>query len=126
MKLTNLRRTTLATCSVVIILALTTTMLGQSVSTSQISGVIQDQTGSIVSNAKITLTQTDTGQVHKLTSSATGSYIIPDLPAGNYTLQVTSPGFSTYVQKDISLNVGTSPEISVKLSVGSVSQEVVV
>ena len=123
MKLTNLRWTALATCSVVMIVTLTTTMLGQSVSTSQISGVIQDQTGAIVSNAKITLTQTDTGQVHRLTSSSTGSYIIPDLPAGNYTLQVTSAGFSTYVQKDISLDVGTNPEINVKLSVGSVSQE---
>ena len=126
MKLTNLRWTALATCSVVMIVTLTTTMLGQSVSTSQISGVIQDQTGAIVSNAKITLTQTDTGQVHRLTSSSTGSYIIPDLPAGNYTLQVTSAGFSTYVQKDISLDVGTNPEINVKLSVGSVSQEIVV
>src|SRR5450631_3707012 len=104
MKLTNLRWTALATCSVVMILALTTAMLGQSVSTSQISGVIQDQTGAIVSNASITLTQTDTGQVHKLTSSATGSYIIPDLPAGNYSLQVVSQGFSTYVQRNISLD----------------------
>lgn len=107
-------------------LTLATSMLGQSVSTSQISGVIQDQSGAIVPNAKIVLTQTDTGQVHRITSSASGSYTIPDLPAGNYTFQVSSPGFSTYVEKDIVLDVGTNPEINVKLAVGSVTQQVVV
>ena len=40
-----------------------------------------------VPNAQILLTQTDTGQVHKIASSASGSYIIPDLPAGNYTFR---------------------------------------
>ena len=72
------------------------------------------------------MTQTDTGQVHKITSNASGTYIITDLPNGGYSLQVSSPGFSTYLQKDIVLDVGTNPEINVRLTLGSVTQEVVV
>jgi hypothetical protein len=126
MKLAILRWNVLAVCSLAVVLTLATPMLGQSVSTSQISGVIQDQSGAIVPNARIVLTQTDTGQVHRLATGASGSYIIPDLPAGNYSLEVSSPGFSNYLQKDIVLDVGTNPQINVKLSVGTVTQEVVV
>jgi hypothetical protein len=107
-------------------LTLVTPMSSQSVSTSQISGVVQDQTGASLPNAQILLTQTDTGQVHKILSGATGSYIIPDLPAGNYTLQVSAQGFSSYLQKGIVIDVGTNPEINVRLSLGALTQEVVV
>jgi hypothetical protein len=110
----------------VLAMTMSALMMGQSVSTSQISGVIQDQTGANVPNAQIVLTQTDTGQVHKIASSLSGSYILPDLPGGSYTLQVSSPGFSTYLQKNIVLEVGSNPEINVKLSLGAVTQEVVV
>lgn len=126
MKRVILHRSLLALCAVVVILMPSTSTLAQSVSTSQISGIVQDETGAVVPNATIELTQTDTAQVHKITSSATGLYTIPDLPAGNYILQVSSQGFSAYVEKGIVLEVGTNPEINVKLAVGSVTQQVVI
>jgi hypothetical protein len=64
MKLTNLRWNVLAILGAVVMLILTVPGLGQSVSTSQISGVVQDQSGAGVANAQILLTQTDTGQTH--------------------------------------------------------------
>lgn len=105
MKLTKLLYVALA------ILTMTVPVLGQSVSTSQIHGAIQDQSGANVANAQIILTQTDTGQVHKITSNEVGTYIITDLPSGSYSLQVSSAGFSNYLQKNIVLDVGTNPEI---------------
>ena len=95
-------------------------------STSQISGVVQDPSGASVPSAQIQLTQLNTGRVHRVTSNASGSYIIPDLPGGPYTLQATAQGFSTYIQRGIVLEVGSNPEINIKLSVGTVSMEVVV
>ncbi len=100
--------------------------IGQTLATSQVSGVIQDQTGAIVSGAHIQMTEVDTGQVHKADSSATGSYVLTDLPSGHYTLQVTSPGFETYKQRGITLDVATNPEFNVKLTVGAINVEVVV
>ena len=103
-----------------------TAVRSQTVASSQVTGVITDQTGAIVSNAHIQITEVDTGQVHKVDSNGAGSYNVPDLPSGHYTLQVTSPGFETYVQKGITLDVGTNPEFNVKLTVGAVTTQVVV
>ncbi len=82
---------------VLVVLLTCSAMQGQTVASSQVSGVITDPTGASVSDAKIQLTQTETGQVHTATSNASGSYIIPDLPVGPYRFQVTAAGFSTYV-----------------------------
>ena len=98
----------------------------QSLATSQVSGSITDQTGAAVPTAQIKLTQTDTGQIHSVKSNGAGSYIVPDLPSGPYRLEVTMAGFSTYEQTGIILEVGTNPEINVKLAVGTVDQKVMV
>src|SRR5215831_20088707 len=111
---------------VLLLTSLTASMSGQSVSTSQVSGVVQDESGAVVPGAQITLTQTETGQVHKVTSNSAGNYTIPDLPSGPYSLEVTATGFSTYVEKGIVITVGTNPSIAVKLAVGQVTQQVVV
>ena len=98
----------------------------QSLATSKVSGTITDQTGAIVPDAQVQLTETNNGQVHTVKSNSAGSYIIPDLPAGPYRLEVASAGFAKYVQNGIVLNVGTNPSINVNLQVGAATQEVVV
>jgi len=98
----------------------------QAVSTSQISGVVQDSTGLVVPAATITVTQTATGLTRTTASGADGSYVLPNLPVGPYRLQVTKEGFSAAVQSGIVLQVDTNPVINVTLKVGSVSEQVVV
>lgn len=98
----------------------------QTLASSQISGVITDQTGAVIPGAQIKLTQVDTGQVHSVKSSGEGTYIVPDLPGGPYRLEVTLAGFDTYIQTGIVLEISTNPQINVKLTVGSVDQKVMV
>jgi len=98
----------------------------QTISTSQIRGVIQDSSGAAVAGANIRLTQTATGAVRVTTSAADGGYALPDLSVGSYDLEVTKEGFSKYVQKGIVLQVGGSPTINVSLAVGAITQEVTV
>lgn len=101
-------------------------MFSQTVSTSQVSGVVQDPTGAYVPGAQVQLTRTETGQVRRTTTSASGAYLFTDLPGGAYAMQVSASGFSLYSQRGLVLEVGNSPTINVKLSVGAVTQEVVV
>ena len=125
MKLTNLRWNVLAIFGAVVMLILTVPGLGQSVSTSQISGVVQDQSGAGVANAQILLTQTDTGSAQDREQRV--RLLHHSGPACRQLhVQVSSQGFDTYLQKDIVLDVGTNPQINVKLSLGTVTQEVVV
>src|SRR5215472_14499559 len=108
-------------------LLLSTSVVGaQTISTSQIRGVIEDSSGGAVAGASIKLTRTATGAVRTATSSADGSYALPDLSVGAYDLEVTKEGFNKYVQKGIVLQVGVSPTINVSLTVGAVTQEVTV
>jgi hypothetical protein len=101
-------------------------MFGQSVSTSQIKGTVQDSSGLVVPGAEIKVTQLDNGAMRTATSSADGTYVFPSLAIGPYRLEVAKEGFTRYVRSGIILQVDTNPEINVSLNVGSVTEQVVV
>ena len=90
----------------------------------QISGTVKDQSGSVLPGADVKVTQTDTGFVRTALTDETGAYILPNLPVGPYKLEAAMPGFSTYVQTGIVLQVSSNPAIHVVLEIGSVSQTV--
>ena len=92
--------------------------------TSQIQGVVRDASGSPVPGAEVKATQTDTGAVRNATTGNDGGYVLSNLAIGPYRLDVSKSGFSTYVQSGIVLQVATSPNIDVQLSVGAVSETV--
>src|SRR6185295_12948942 len=81
--------------------------------TSQIQGAVLDPAGAAVPGAEIKATQTDTGVVRTTTSSADGTYALANLAIGPYRLEVTKPGFSTYSQTGIVLQVGSNPTLNV-------------
>ena len=92
--------------------------------TGQISGTVTDQTGALIPGAEITATQTDTGLTRTNVSNETGAYVFPNLPTGPYTLEVTLPGFRTYRQTGIVLQVNDDAVINVALEVGQVAQAI--
>jgi hypothetical protein len=96
----------------------------QATTTSNISGTVQDGSGLAVPGAEVRATQTETGLVRTVASSADGTYLLSNLPIGPYQLQVSKAGFSTYVQSGIVLQVNSNPTIEVGLKVGAVSEQV--
>jgi len=99
---------------------------GQAGAVSQIDGTIRDATGSVVPGAAIVITQTETGFSRSAESGANGTYVLPSLPVGPYRLEVKKTGFNSYVQQGIVLQVNSSPTIDVALTVGTVSEQVLV
>jgi len=73
--------------------------------TAQISGTVKDQTGAVLPGAEITATQTDTGITRGTITNETGSFVLPNLLVGPYRLEAALPGFRTYVQTGIVLQV---------------------
>src|SRR5438046_6998563 len=57
-------------------------------------------------------------------SNETGYYTLPNLPVGPYKLEASLPGFRTFVQSGIVLQVGSNPTLNVTLQVGQVSEQV--
>ncbi|HWF08493.1 MAG TPA: carboxypeptidase-like regulatory domain-containing protein, partial [Bryobacteraceae bacterium] len=68
-----------------------------------ITGVISDPAGAVVPNAPIEAKNSDTGVVVSAATSATGNYVLGDLPAGTYEIRTTVPGFKRYVRPGITV-----------------------
>ena len=93
-------------------------------STAQISGTVKDQTGAVIAGAQVTATNTATGLKRSATADAGGAYTLPNLPVGPYQLEVAAPGFRTYVQSGIVLQVADNPVINPSLALGQVSDQI--
>ena len=98
--------------------------LAWSQATAQISGTVRDQSGAVLPGVEITATQTQTGVVRTSVSNETGSYVLPNLPIGPYRIEAALPGFRTFVQSGIELQVNSNPVINPILQVGQVTEQV--
>ena len=114
----------ITTLSAVLLVCAVSCGLAWGQATAQISGTVSDQTGAVLPGAEITATQTDTGVARMTVSNETGSYVLPNLPLGPYRVEVALPGFRTFVQTGVVLQVNSSPVINAKLEVGQVSEQV--
>jgi hypothetical protein len=92
--------------------------------TAQITGTVKDQTGAVLPGVEVTATQTETGIARTAITNETGSYVLPNLAIGPYRLEASLPGFRTYAQTGIVLQVNANPVINATLEVGQVSEQV--
>jgi Carboxypeptidase regulatory-like domain len=92
--------------------------------TAQISGSVRDQSGAVLSGVEVTATQTDTGIRRQAVSNETGSWILSNIAVGPYRIEATLPGFRTFVQTGIVLQVNSDVVINPVLEVGQVAETV--
>jgi hypothetical protein len=91
---------------------------------SDVTGIVTDQTGAVVSGAAIALTDQATGSTRTTVSSGSGLYDIAGLNPSTYNLKVTAKGFQNFVKSGIVVNVSMTFRVDVKLTVGSDTQTV--
>ena len=83
-----------------------------------------DQTGSTVPDAVVRMTETAKAVVHTVNTGADGHYTFPNLPVGEYRLEVQAKGFKDYQQSGIVLEVAQNITQNVSLQVGSITETV--
>ena len=93
---------------------------------SSLSGEVQDASGAVIAGAAATLADSQKDFSRTFVSDNSGRYSFTQIPAGTYSLTIRQKGFRAYVQNNIVLSVGQSATQDVSLSIGDVSQEVVV
>jgi outer membrane receptor protein involved in Fe transport len=98
----------------------------QVVTTAQIWGSVADSQGLAVQGARVTATNTETGEVFTAESNELGNYLLRALPIGQYTLAAEAPGFRRFVRKDIGLTSNQQARVDVALEVGAVNDSVTV
>ncbi len=89
-----------------------------------ILGTVTDPSGAVVSGAKVTVRNTGTGLERTAQTSADGSYSIPELPIGTYSVSVSQAGFQTSVTTDVTVDVATERRLDFALKTGEVSTRV--
>jgi hypothetical protein len=70
------------------------------------------------------VTNEGTGINRSATGNVDGTYTVPNLPPGLYTVQVKVKGYKTFQQRHVELNVGKTSEVSMRLEIGKVDQTV--
>jgi Carboxypeptidase regulatory-like domain/TonB dependent receptor len=88
-------------------------------STGTIRGSVTDPQGAFVPNATVLVKNTGTSQVRTVKTSSDGTYEVPTLNPGSYSVEVTAPGFSKLVAAEIVVSVGQTVAYDAHLKVGS-------
>ena len=91
-----------------------------------IQGTVTDSGGGLVPEAKMTLTNKETGKTQETTSSSDGFYQISGLAPGQYKLTVEKSGYKQKVFDDVAVNAETVRGLDVALEPGDVSASVTV
>ena len=90
------------------------------------SGTTVDERGAAIPEVSVTVSNVETGLQREATTGNEGYFIIPLLPPGRYTLTAQRQGFSTAEIRGIVLNVNDQSSLRVQLSVGQISESIVV
>jgi len=94
--------------------------------TGTIQGTVTDSTGGLVPEAKVTLTNTESGKIQETTSSQEGFYRLSGLPPGKYKLTVEKSGYRQKVFDDVAISAEATQGLDVALDVGDVSAVVTI
>ncbi|HEY6121787.1 MAG TPA: carboxypeptidase-like regulatory domain-containing protein, partial [Pyrinomonadaceae bacterium] len=91
-----------------------------------IQGTITDTGGGLVPDAKVTLTNTETGKTQETTSSADGFYRLSGLAPGKYKLTVEKAGYRQKIFDSVIVNAEAVQGVDVPLEPGEVSATVTI
>jgi hypothetical protein len=89
-----------------------------------VTGSVQDQTGSVIPEAKVTLTHKETGEVRKAVADNGGGFSFPNVLPGKYSLQAGAKGFED-ARMDLTVADQALPTITLKLGI-NLKEEVTV
>ena len=82
-----------------------------------ITGTVTDQQGNRIPQAKVRTTESSTGFQRETSTTSQGTYELPGLPLGVYTVQFSKVGFATFSADRVEQTVGQTRTLNVQLSV---------
>jgi hypothetical protein len=93
------------------------TSAAQQSGTANLSGVVKDSNGALVTSAHVQVTQKATGTSREGSTNGEGFFVITNIAAGVYDLKVEAKGFAEKVITSINLQVGQTFNVDVPLTV---------
>ena len=106
----------LCSLSVILLFGLVLSGLAQA-PVGDISGTVFDESGAVIPNAQVTITNKETGLIRNVVSNVTGQFSASALPAGQYEVKVEVSGFRTLL-REAGVAVGGLTTVDMHLQVG--------
>jgi hypothetical protein len=91
-----------------------------------ITGIVQDQSGAVVPNVQITVTNIDTGLSIQVKTNSSGTYVVQPLKIGNYTVTASAEGFQTVTRENLHVDAQSRVGLNLRLQPGAVTETVTV
>lgn len=93
--------------------------------TGTLRGTVVDQTGAVIPNASVTLTNQKSGDVRTATSNGSGLFVITAVQPATYSLTVKAAGFTAWQENGIVMGIADTRNVpNIKLSVGKAATKV--
>src|ERR1700728_38139 len=100
-------------------------MFAQGGATGAIDGAVQDASGAVIANAKVSITNEGTGEVlRQITSDAAGLFTATLLPVGTYTIEVDAAGFPHTKFAGVVVRITETTRMTAVVKVNSVKEVV--
>jgi hypothetical protein len=109
-----------------VIMASSVVAFSQGITTTSLSGAVVDPTGSVISGAEILIKEEATGAEYRTVSAGNGTFSVPALIAGVYSVTVSANGFKQAVIKSVKIDAGIPASVNATLEVGATTDTVVV
>ena len=94
------------------------------VPTTVLNGIVRDVSGGVVANAQVTATNAATQAQRETRTNGEGIYVLPDLSAGKYAVQIEASGLAARKFTDVVLEAGRTTTLDAQLGVASAATTV--
>ena len=89
-----------------------------------LEGAVTDPAGAVIVGAHLNVLAVDTNISEEQQTNSNGYYRFPGLAVGHYTVTVKNPGFKTGVVDEVTLQVGQTRTLDIRLEVGAIAQRI--
>src|SRR5580704_10633952 len=111
--------------SVLVLLLVGTSIIAFAQSTGVITGTVADESGAVIPNATVTITNKATGVARTATTNAEGLYSAPSMEAGEYEIRVEVQGFKTTI-RPVTVEAGGFVTANMAMTLGATKDVVTV
>lgn len=119
-------RSSMFPATLLVMLLCSPMLVAQAGNEGRITGTVKDQTGAVIPNAQIDVTNEGTHFAQSTKTDSSGSYTFPVVPVGTYTLKASAAGFSPLEHTGIAVTIHSTVNHDLILAAGGQSQTVTV
>jgi hypothetical protein len=112
--------------SLILLTVLMSAMLTFAQTTGRLVGTVLAPDGALIPGASVVVTDNQTGRQRTVVATNEGTFDVPQLEFGTYTVTITASGYKTFTAPDVKIDAGREHSLRAQLEIGEISETVTV